>query len=473
VCKEKFVDNWHIKYLCDMLQENAELVFKRKPCRYEYIIINIPPGSTKSLICSVMLPVWCWIKDDTLRFITGTFEKTLATDFNVMSRDVLKSHEFTTLWGDKVVFKKDDDGKTSYSNQAGGSRKIASVGGSIVGRHAHIIIIDDPLNPQEIASEPAKKSALDWFDATLSMRKVDKELTPTILIMQRLAEDDPAGHILEKYNDVLHICLPGELTELRNLKPKNLIKNYKNGLFDPARLSKKALQKSRIKLGSRGYSNQILQFPAAAEGTIYKRAWWNFYDEYPTVSPVRRILHSWDTEFGKKASTSGGVFGREYDNGLYLTHIHEKSLEFPELEDEVQNQFNLTGGNAVLIEDKASGQSLLQTLPKKTKLPLVAILPCADKVTRAYACTPFVEAGNVYLPKNAQWTKPFIDMMAGFPDIKYKDVADAFSQLVNWIILNPTYRIGEIQSKKSDPNAIIKSKLIGKKSGRRIHSRRH
>lgn len=463
VCKEMFVPNWHIKYLCDELQALAERVFKRLPCEWEYVVINVPPGSTKSLICSVMLPVWCWIKDDTLRFITGTHEKTLATDFNVQSRNVLKSRDFIDLWGDKITFRPDDDGKTSYSNLKGGSRKVASVGGSIVGRHAHIIIIDDPLDPNKISSEVEKKNAIAWLDGTLSMRKVDKDLTPTILIMQRLAEDDPAGHILSKYNDVLHLCLPGEITGLDNVKPKKLEKYYQNGIFDVNRLSRDTLDKSRIKLGSRGYSNQILQHPAAAEGTIWKREWWGFYDSFPETRQLRSF-HSYDTDFGKNAATNGAVFAVEYENGVYITGIYEKSLEFPQLEQMVIDKYHNNPCTHCLIEDKASGQSLLQVLQQTSKVPVIPIKPMSDKVTRSYAATPLVENGKVYLPKNAPWVKKFIDMMAGFPDIKSKDVADAFSQLINYIIINPmgSFKGG---TRRITADDILKKKSTTSKSG--------
>lgn len=466
VCKDEYRDNWHIHYISDILQNIAIRVVNREPCEHEYVVINVPPGSTKSIICSVMFPAWCWVKDETLRFITGTYEKSLATDFNVMSRNILKSDDFKMLWGDKIEFSADDDGKTGYSNIKGGGRKIASVGGSIVGRHAHIIIIDDPLNPQEIASDPVKKAAINWFDGTLSMRKVDKAITPTILIMQRLAEDDPSGHILSKYKNVFHIRIPGEMTDLDNVEPKLLEKHYKNGLFDETRFPRNILDSAREMLGGRGYSNQILQHPAAAEGTIWKREWWGFYDNFPESTPCRRIIHSWDTDFGKKAADSGGVFAREYDTGLYLTHIYAQSLEFPQLDDEIRRQVDQHGAHAVLIEDKASGQSEIQVLQQQTKIPVVAIKPIADKVSRAYAATPYVENGRIFLPRNASWVKSFIDMMAGFPDIKKKDVADAFSQMVNWVILNPCRRMGETRSHKITADDILNRK-------RRILSRRH
>lgn len=458
VCKEKFVDNWHIKYLCDTVQLEIEKVILREPHQYEYIIVNIPPGSTKSLTFSVMLPAWGWVRDQTLRFITGSWEASLATDFAVKSRDLMKSQKFVSMWGDIISFKRDEDGKTSYSNNSGGFRKIATVGGSIIGRHAHIQVIDDPLDPNQAYSDIAKKRANDWIDTVLSMRRTDKEVTLTILVQQRLAEDDTTGHIMGGGSTVMHINLPGEITSLDNVRPVELNSMYVDGLFDPVRLSRATLQKARIRLGSKGYSNQILQYPAAAEGTIFKREWWGFYDEFPRTRIIRNV-HSWDTDFGKRAATNGAVFARQYDLGLYVTGIYEESLEFPQLDAEIRLRNVEDPCTACLIEDKASGQSEIQVLMQQTTIPVVPIKPTADKVTRAYACTPFVEAGKVFLPQGAAWVERFIDMLAAFPDIKHKDVVDAFTQLVNWIMLQPvTLGLHLARSRNTDLDDLVRYK---------------
>lgn len=459
VCKERYVENWHIPYLCDTIQPHIERVINREDHEYEYIIVNIPPGSTKSLLFSVTLPAWGWVKDQTLRFITGSWEASLATDFAVKARDLMKSPKFVSMWGDIVHFKRDEDGKTSYSNELGGFRKIATVGGSIIGRHAHVQVIDDPLDPNQAYSEVAKKRANDWLDNVLSMRRTDKGVTLTIIVQQRLAEDDTTGHLLEGGAKVLHINLPGELTDLDNVKPPELNEKYRNGLFDPVRLSRPALQKARMNLGSKGYSNQILQHPAAAEGTIFKREWWGFYDSFPATRIIRNI-HSWDTDFGKKAATNGAVFARQYDNGLYMTGLFKESLEFPQLDEKIRAQHIEDPCTSCLIEDKASGQSEIQVLQQQTVIPVVPIKPMADKVTRAYACSPFVEAGKVLLPRGAWWVNWFIDMTAAFPDIKHKDVADAFTQMINWVMMQPVgLNLGGARSSRHDVDSLIRHQV--------------
>ena len=421
-----------------------------------------------------MLPVWAWTKDSTLRFITGSYESTLATDHCTASRDILKSEDFIKMWGDIFHIRKDQDGKTAYSNIKGGSRKTATVGGSIVGRHAHIISVDDAQNPEGSVSDAKKKKANNWIDHTLSMRKTDKDITLTIYIQQRLDEDDVTGHVLSKIKEgdkILNICLPGEITKLKNVKPPELEKKYKNGLLDPIRGSRDILKMSRVKLGSKGYSNQILQFPAAAEGTIWKREWWGFYEKFPDAEMVRNI-HSWDTAYGKNQATSAGIFAKQYPLGLYITGFKDEDWIFTELDQGIRDQHRDDPCTACIIENKASGSSELDVLFNETSIPVVGADPCSDKVARAHAATPYAESGRVFLPKNASWVKSFIDTMAGFPDIKRKDLPDAFSQLLNWVMMQSA-EIGNIQSRQVDVDIkrIQKATTFGLRTRRARHGR--
>lgn len=438
--EDPFQDNWHIKYLCDLAQEMTERVIRRE-IKKEDLIVNVSPGTSKSAIFSVMLPAWAWIKAPWLKFITGSFEMKLATRMSVASRNIIRSEKYQRLFGDIYQMKDDQDGKTEYFNNRTGCRLVCSSGGSITGSHAHIIIIDDPLNPKEAirVSEAIKNEVNEWFDHTLPTRKANKAITVTMLIMQRLAEDDPTGHLLEKGKPIKHICLPGEITDATIVDPPELEENYQDGFFDPIRLNRTVLDELYSDLRPKGYAGQILQLPAAAEGTIYKREWWKFYEEIPQTPIIRRI-HSWDTAFtkDKQNAHSACVVAYQYNTGLYILDTFSDALEFPQLEAEIKLLNNKYPSHALLIENKASGISVIQALQQTTDLPVVPIPVDKDKIARAHAATPYCEAGNVYLPKNAEWTHDFIDCLAGFPDVKHKDLPDAFSQLINWIILQPS-----------------------------------
>ena len=90
---------------------------------------------------------------------------------------------------------------------AGGSRYATSIGGTLTGRGADLIIVDDPLKAEEAMSEPARKRVIDWYAGTLVSRLNDKEMGPIVVIMQRLHENDLAGHLLEQ-KGWIHLDLP-------------------------------------------------------------------------------------------------------------------------------------------------------------------------------------------------------------------------------------------------------------------------
>ena len=159
------VYNWHIQYLCDELQKVVEKVANREAKEYD-LVINIPPGTSKSTICTVMLPAWAWLIDPSIRNLTGSYSASLSTDHALKSRDIIKSDKFKKYFP-SIEIKHDQDNKTHYKNTKGGERYATSVTGTVTGFHAHLIIIDDPLNPKGASSEADRTTANNFMDTTL------------------------------------------------------------------------------------------------------------------------------------------------------------------------------------------------------------------------------------------------------------------------------------------------------------------
>jgi len=147
IIREDPVWNWHIEYLCNELQKVAENLFKKKPKMYD-LLINIPPGSTKSTIVSVMFPAWVWLRLKSARFICVTHTSDLTEKLAQLSKDVIKSEKFQRVFPN-VKVRKDVDAKKHFKNYRGGERISTSVGAKIIGSHAHFIIIDDPIDPEQ------------------------------------------------------------------------------------------------------------------------------------------------------------------------------------------------------------------------------------------------------------------------------------------------------------------------------------
>lgn len=262
-----FLDNWHVKYLCDELQYMAELIFARKPKEYD-LIINISPGSTKSTIVSIMLPAWMWTRMPDACVIGASHTYSLAVDLSRKNRMVVKSEKYMKCFP-YIKVPLEQDAKGYFINTKNGMRFAAGIDGDVTGRHGDMILIDDPLDPKGGFSEALIETANTNIKETLANRKKDPMMNPIIIIMQRLAENDPTGMMLKDWPDpIKHICLPAELT--KDVKPKECRKFYKNGIMFPARhpIEFLAREKKRER-GGAYYAGQYLQQPIPRGGAMF------------------------------------------------------------------------------------------------------------------------------------------------------------------------------------------------------------
>ncbi len=438
IIPETPVYNWHIPYLCDELQKVSENVFERKEKLYD-LLINIPPGTTKSTIVTIMWPAWLWTIDPTLRIISNSYAGDISTEHSMKSRDIITSDKYKLLFPE-VVLRKDKSGKQAYDNTQNGARYTTSTGGAITGKHAHIIINDDPQNPKQAESEAHRKQAED-HTKTLASRKVNKSVTVTVTVMQRLHTKDVSGYLLEKKSDMLkHIKLPAEITEKTKPVPEELSKHYKDNLLDPIRLDRKALEEAKVDLGTRGYNGQFLENPTSEGGDIFKKEWFNIIslDAFSKIKnrqriPVHFFLDTAYTENNENDPT-GIIPTCKIGNDLYILDARKWYKEFPELIKEIPSYVLSHGYDAastIRIEPKASGKSVIQTLKRFSKLNVTETpTPKEDKKTRAYAASPFVECGRVFLVEGF-WNESFLEEVCGFPNAEHDEYVDLLGYAVD------------------------------------------
>lgn len=424
VITEEPVYNWHIEYLCSELEKVAHKIKNREKKEYD-LIINIPPGTSKSTICTVMFPAWLWTIDASIRALTASYSDSLSTDHALKSRDIIKSDKYKRYFPE-VNIKKDQDNKTHYKNEKGGERYATSVGGTVTGFHAHVIVVDDPLNPKSAASDAERLTANEFMDVTLSTRKVNKAVTVTILVMQRLHDSDPTGNWLKKKGKpIKHICLPGELS--KDVKPVELRERYKDGLLDAVRLTKDDLSLLKIDLGSYGYAGQIMQIPTPEGGGIWQKWIIPVPDrDFPTNL---NLSSDWDLAYTKddKNSASAFVTSGMLGNDLYIDDIGFNWYEFPELIKWMKNVEEPHN-----IEAKASGKSAKQTLKSMGINAIEFKLQGGDKIARTKMATPYAEAGRVYC-KESVLNKLYNDSKQGilmFPNGENNDLNDALVQAI-------------------------------------------
>ena len=432
IIPEDPIYNFHIEYLCNEAQVVAERVFKRLPKEYD-LIINISPGETKSTIFSVMLPAWCWIRDASTRVLTASYSSSLSTDLSVKSRDIIRSDLFKKYFPE-IEIKIDQDGKTYYKNTIGGDRYATSTTGSVTGFHAHLIVVDDPIDAKGGDSDALREKANSFMDKTIPSRKVDKKMTPTILVMQRLHVNDCTGNMLNKGTKVKHICLPGELSD--NVKPASLKAKYTNGIMNPYRLDKEALGMMNKALGSYGYAGQIMQRPSPEGGGIWRKWFIPIEDSrFPHEDELEMHGTDWDLAYTEKQTNSASAYvtAGKMGNDMYIDGLGWDWLEFPDLITYMKGK-----KQPHYIEAKASGKSAKQTLTRQGITAIEIKVDGGDKVARARLSTPFAEAGRVYIRKSLL-EKLYYDEAQGilsFPNTG-DDLADALSQSIQRLLNQP------------------------------------
>lgn len=439
IIKEEPTYNWHIPFLCEELQKLSVSIVAREPKPYD-LIVNIPPGTTKSTIVTIMWPVWLWTQDATLRIITNSYSGGLSIEHATKSKDIIQSDKFRALFP-HIVIRKDKSGKQNYENTETGYRYATSTGATITGFHAHVIINDDPVNPKQAESEPLRVQANE-HTKTLSSRKVDKANTPVVTIMQRLHEEDVTGYMLKKKGEnIKHICLPAE--DCEDVKPAELRKNYVDGLLDPKRLNRTVLQEAMVDLGSRGYAGQYMQTPSAAGGNIIKESWFRriSYSDFRAIrfkEPIHFFLDTAYDEKKKKTDNdpSGIIAACKIKNNIYITHAKKVWKSFPDLlrflpEYMYANDYDDTY-STLRVEPKANGKSVVQQLEDSTSLNVTYTpTPTDAKDVRLHAIAPKVECGRVYLVEG-EWNEEFIDEVCGFPTKVHDEYVDLLGYAVNY-----------------------------------------
>lgn len=439
IVPEDPVWNWHIEYICKEMQEMAERVFNNQPKEYD-LVINVPPGSTKSTICSIMFPAWTWIRMPSARCICASYAAALSLDLSRRSRNVIKSEKYQELF--PIEFASDQDVKGHFANTQGGFRYATSTGGAVMGMHAHFILIDDSLNPLEASSEVELKNANIWIRETLSTRKVDKDVTPTILIMQRLHEDDPTAVMLaQEKTKVKHINLPAEINKItsKTVRPRSLRRRYKPDpekegvkLLDLKRLSRNVLDEALEKLLDYGFAGQYLQMPVPPEGGMFKTG--RLHIDVPPISK-----NDWTdrVRFWDKAGTEGGgaytvgvLMGIDREKRIWILDVIRVQLDTFEREELIELTAKLDGVEVKIgIEQEpgsAGKESAQGTIKNLMGYIIEAIRPSGDKVFRAVPFSKQVNGSNVYMAQ-AGWNMIYVNELTMFPNSKYKDQVDASS----------------------------------------------
>lgn len=425
VMDPNFEINWHHQVTAGYLQDVSDGYIKR-------LLISQPPRHGKSRLVSLSFLPWYLGRNRGKHAVQATYSQDFANFQGYNAREVVSNPTYADIFGAEL--KKDRKNISDWKLSNGSVYYSAGVGGSLTGRGANILVVDDPFkNRADADSEVVREKVYNWFTSTAYSRL---EKNGSIIVIQtRWHEDDLIGRLSRA--DHQYTSEHWEVLNLPALAEEDEEYRREGEPLWPGKYDLAALENIRASIGERDWAALYQQRPAAREGAILKRDWWKYYklDEQPPK--FQRIVQSWDTAYkkGSRANYSVCVTLGETDKRFFLLDVWRGRKLFPDLKRMVVAQYEKWRPYRVLVEDAASGQSLYQELARDTILPIRAVEVDGDKVSRVDAISALMEAGRVFLPLGATWVRSFVEECAVFPSGTYDDQVDALSQGLSFLAL--------------------------------------
>ncbi|NIJ43500.1 putative phage terminase large subunit-like protein [Parvibaculum indicum] len=431
---DTYLPNWHIDAIVYRLTQVRDGEIRR-------LVITQPPRSLKSICTSVAFVAWAMGHDPKLRFICVSYSTELANTLSRHFRLVVESDWYRELFPRMRIAKLTE---SEITTTAGGGRSAVTVGGTLTGRGADIIVIDDPMKAEEAQSETTRRRVKEWYGNTLLSRLNDKKTGSILLVMQRLHEDDLAGHLLESGEKTrsekgvwtrLDLSAIAEQDEEIPIGPHNVHTRREGEALHPERESVEMLEKIRAEMGSLAFSAQYQQRPMPTEGNLVKREWLD--NRYETEPEGLQIVQSWDvaSTTGENNDWSVCTTWAMRNRSYWLLDVWRGRLNFPDLKRKVEALARQHNPSRILIEDAGPGMHLLQEFRNNTPQGIprpIGITPVGSKEERLDAQTARFEAKQVLLPTDAPWLSDFQHELLAFPNARHDDQVDSVTQFLAW-----------------------------------------
>jgi predicted phage terminase large subunit-like protein len=413
---------WALDAICLHLEAVTDGRIKR-------LLMNVPPGSMKSLLTGVIWTAWEWGPRDLpeMRFVGTAHEETLAIRDSRRCRDLIKSEWFQKLW--PLALASDLDGKREFGNVKKGIRQARAFT-SMTGVRGDRIILDDPISADNANSDAKLEAARLAFTETLPTR-VNNSDSAIIVIMQRLNEKDVSGVILDMGLPYVHLCIPMRFdpknrcaTEIGWSDPRTV----EGELMFPERFSEEDVTALEKTLGSYGAAGQLQQKPSPRGGGIIKTEWFKYYTAPPRIEWANVYVDTAQKTGEENDYSVLELWGRTLDGQGVLLDLLRGKWESPELLVHarafwIKHRDGKHKPRSMRVEDKVSGTGLIQTL-RREGIPVIAIQRNKDKISRGHDSAPFIESGNVLLPIDATWLSDFLAEAESFPNGAHDDQLD-------------------------------------------------
>lgn len=428
----EYVAGWVHEEICQKLDDFLDAVKRKESPR---LMLTMPPRSGKSEIVSRRFPAYTLGRYPDMSIIATSYSADLASRNNRDVQRVMDDKSYRDLFPNSSLY-----GKNIRSVSQGiylrnsdifeivghkGVYKSAGVGGGITGMGGDILIVDDVFKDRSEADSPTiRNKVYNWYTSTLYTR-----LSPgggILIIMTRWHTDDLCGRLLEKDKDAQN----WEVIEYPAIATHDEPHRKQGEALHPERYDLKELLQIKSDIGSRDWEALYQQKPTVDGGTVFKKEWFKYWNVLP--SRFDTVITSWDMTFKGTDGTDyvvGQVWGRKGAD-CYLIDQVRKRMSFTEtLHEFIKLSNKYPKALKKLVEDKANGSAVIDTL-KNTVQGITPIEPDGGKVSRAYAVTPMLEAGNVYIPSPlvCPWIEDYITELINFPVVAHDDQVDATTQ---------------------------------------------
>jgi predicted phage terminase large subunit-like protein len=434
----KYVHNWHIDAICQHLEAVTD-------GRINRLLVNVPPGSSKSLIVSVMWPAWEWgpCGRRSLRYLATAFNEGPVKRDTRKSRDLIASEWYGRLWPDVRLTR---TAETSFANASTGTREGVPFG-SLTSQRGDRLIIDDPHSTETAESDTERLNTTRKFREGAVNRLNDQEKSAIVVIMQRLHEQDISGVITSLGMDYVHLMLPMEFDPSRSCETAIGFRDPRTDdgqLLDPSRFPRATVDKLERDMGSYAYSGQYQQSPTPRSGGMFQRGDFGIVDAVPAGG---RRVRAWDfaasqQKPGKQPDWTVGIRMLLVKDTFYIEDVLRGRWSASDVETRLKNTASQDGQGITIRmpqDPGAAGKADSETKIKLLKGYPVIVKPISgDKATRARPASAQAEAGNVKLVRGA-WNDTFLSEICSFPNGTFDDQLDAFADALNELALGSSY----------------------------------
>jgi predicted phage terminase large subunit-like protein len=402
------------------------------------LIVTMPPRHLKSVCVSVALSAFFLGHNPGAEVMAVSYGQELARQFAEDTRKVMTSAFYRRIFETRLASTRQQ--VHALRTTQGGIRRATSIEGAATGVGADLLIFDDPQKPGEITSDTIRRATNEAYETTFLSRRNDPAKCRTVIVMQRIHEDDFVAHVQELGGDWEVLNLPAiaevdESYDYTTFMGRHVYRRKAGEALHPGRIPLEELAKIRTGMGEAAFATQYMQRPSPAGGGLVKPEWFGRYDPSDLPNAFDQVIQSWDTAntIAQWSDFSVCTTWGLKDKRIFLLGIYRQRLIYPDLKRAVFDQAQLHQPTSILIEDRASGTQLIQDLQRDGVARIHACKPTADKRMRMSAVTAVIEQGLVLIPREVHWLQEYLHELTLFPNGRYDDQVDSTSQALGWI----------------------------------------